>query len=109
MVIYFYDNRFVSYKKAWTLFLHTFKGFAKNKKQMYALIFASLIVTANWFIYIWAVNNGHMIEASLGYYINPLVSILIRDDCFKRKIKHLPIYCFLNGGHWCINHLRFPW
>ncbi|MDR2767106.1 MAG: EamA family transporter RarD [Treponema sp.] len=38
---------------------------------------AALAVTLNWGIYIWAVNSGHTIEASLGYYINPLVAILL--------------------------------
>ncbi|TWI56739.1 chloramphenicol-sensitive protein RarD [Pseudomonas duriflava] len=36
-----------------------------------------LLVGGNWLIYIWAVNNGHMLEASLGYYINPLINVLL--------------------------------
>ncbi|MFI8344270.1 EamA family transporter RarD [Streptomyces sp. NPDC085639] len=38
---------------------------------------AALVITVNWGLYIWAVNNGHVVEASLGYFINPLVSIAI--------------------------------
>lgn len=38
---------------------------------------AALIITVNWGVYIWAVNNGQVVEASLGYFINPLVSIAI--------------------------------
>src|SRR4051812_13897723 len=72
--------------KRWGLFLQTIKGFAKNRKQMYALAIASVVISVNWFIYIWAVNSGHMIEASLGYYINPLVSILLGMFVLKEKL-----------------------
>jgi chloramphenicol-sensitive protein RarD len=95
------------------LFLHTFKGFAKNKKQLYALIVASLTVTANWFIYIWAVNNGHMIEASLGYYINPLVSILLGVLVLKEKLNIYQYIAFFLATIGVliisISHGKFPW
>ena len=42
-----------------------------------AMIFSALVISANWFIYIWAVNSNHIIDSSLGYYINPLLSILL--------------------------------
>ena len=38
---------------------------------------AATVISVNWGLYIWAVNNGHVVEASLGYFINPLVSIAI--------------------------------
>ncbi len=41
------------------------------------LMLSSLLIATNWGVYIWAVNNGKIIEASLGYYINPLVNILL--------------------------------
>jgi chloramphenicol-sensitive protein RarD len=49
--------------------------FAPGRRLLTAA--AALTVTLNWGIYIWAVNSGHTIEASLGYYINPLVVILL--------------------------------
>ncbi|MBC8944395.1 EamA family transporter RarD [Xenorhabdus indica] len=39
--------------------------------------FTAFTITSNWLTYIWAVNNNHLIEASLGYFINPLVSVLL--------------------------------
>lgn len=46
--------------------------------RMLALLSAtSLLVAANWLIYIWAINNGHVLQASLGYYINPLVNVML--------------------------------
>ena len=38
---------------------------------------SALLLSLNWFIYIWAVNSGHVVETSLGYFINPLVSVLL--------------------------------
>jgi chloramphenicol-sensitive protein RarD len=37
----------------------------------------SLLISVNWLVYIWAINNRHVIDASLGYFINPLVSVLL--------------------------------
>jgi len=38
---------------------------------------SSLLLSVNWFIYIWSVNNGHVIHSSLGYFMNPLVNVLL--------------------------------
>ncbi|WP_070962683.1 EamA family transporter RarD [Vibrio sonorensis] len=49
----------------------------KNKKKILYLIATSLLVGANWLIFIWAVNANHMLDASLGYYINPLINVIL--------------------------------
>jgi len=72
--------------KKWGLFKETIQGFRTHKKLMAALIVASLLISGNWYIYIWAVNNDHMVEASLGYYINPLVSVLLGMIVFREKL-----------------------
>lgn len=41
------------------------------------LLLSSLLISFNWGIYIWAVTNGRVVDASLGYFINPLVNVLI--------------------------------
>jgi chloramphenicol-sensitive protein RarD len=38
---------------------------------------SSVLISINWLLYIWAVNNGHVVESSLGYFINPLVNVLL--------------------------------
>jgi chloramphenicol-sensitive protein RarD len=48
-----------------------------NPRQRWLLLAAALLVATNWCGYIWAVLNEHIVEASLGYFINPLVSVLI--------------------------------
>jgi chloramphenicol-sensitive protein RarD len=46
-------------------------------KVLAGFIASAILISINWFIYIWAVNNGRVIDASLGYFINPLVNVLL--------------------------------
>jgi chloramphenicol-sensitive protein RarD len=41
------------------------------------LVLAACLITVNWAVYIWGVNNGHVVETSLGYFVNPLVTVLM--------------------------------
>ena len=50
------------------------------------LIAASGLIAANWLIYVYAVNNGHVVDAALGYFINPLVSIALGLVIFREKL-----------------------
>ena len=58
---------------------------SRSSNRVYALVCAGLI-SANWFTYIWAVNAGHVVEASLGYYINPLFSVFLGVVVLKEKL-----------------------
>ena len=58
----------------------------KRPKLLMSLTIASVLISGNWFVYIWAVNHNHVIEASLGYYINPLISILLGTVVLKEKL-----------------------
>lgn len=49
----------------------------KSWRQVGTLCVISILITANWGIYIWAVNNDHIVETSLGYFMNPLLSVII--------------------------------
>jgi len=40
-------------------------------------VVTALLLSVNWFTYIWATNNGHIVESSLGYFINPLINVLL--------------------------------
>ncbi|MCM3759985.1 EamA family transporter RarD [Alkalihalobacillus oceani] len=48
-----------------------------NKKSAFGITFAAFFISINWFLFIWAVANERVVEASLGYYINPLISVLL--------------------------------
>ncbi|MEG6169198.1 EamA family transporter RarD [Enterobacter hormaechei] len=49
----------------------------KTPKKVFLLALSAVLIGGNWLLFIWAVNNHHMLEASLGYFINPLVNILL--------------------------------
>lgn len=49
----------------------------KDKKSILILLVSSSFLAVNWWLFIWAVNNGHILEASLGYYINPLLNVAL--------------------------------
>lgn len=49
----------------------------KAPKQLLVLLVTSVLIAGNWLLFIWAVNNDHMLDASLGYYINPLLNVLL--------------------------------
>ena len=61
----------------------------KRPKVATRLFLASVLVSINWLVYIWATNNGHVVEASLGYYINPLVMIAFGVVLLKEKMRAL--------------------
>ena len=61
----------------------------KRPKVAAKLFTASILVSINWLIYIWATNNGHVVEASLGYYINPLIAIAFGVILLKERMRPL--------------------
>ncbi len=87
----------LAHRVVWAFVLTTILSFALGKgkdfnvllrqpKRLLATIATGFLVTANWGIYIWAVNVGRIIETSLGYYLNPLISIALGVFVLKEKI-----------------------
>jgi chloramphenicol-sensitive protein RarD len=64
-----------------------------NRRQLPMLVLAAAIVSVNWGTYIWAVNHGHVVETSLGYYINPIFSILIGVIFLHERLDALQWVC----------------
>jgi chloramphenicol-sensitive protein RarD len=61
----------------------------RDRRVMLMLIGATIFISINWGTYIWAVNNGHVVEASLGYFINPLVVVLIGTLILRERLRPL--------------------
>jgi chloramphenicol-sensitive protein RarD len=53
------------------------------------LFATSFLISINWLVYIWATNNGHVVEGSLGYYINPIIIIAMGVFVLKEKMRKL--------------------
>jgi len=51
-------------------------------------LLAAALIGVNWLIYVWSVNTGHIVEASLGYFINPLVSMLLGVLFLRERLRH---------------------
>lgn len=62
---------------------HKYINYIKNRKIFLSLCVNALLLAGNWGIYIFAVNNGFILQASLGYYINPLLNVLLGILIFK--------------------------
>ena len=60
--------------------------FLKSRRNVLTLLCSSCILAGNWYLFIWAINSRLVLEASLGYFINPLVNILFGIVIFKEKI-----------------------
>ncbi|HAS6069124.1 TPA: EamA family transporter RarD [Vibrio vulnificus] len=78
----------LSHRVVWSFFLlaallhfgrhwRTVRDVLTSKSKMLYLVTTAILVGANWLIFIWAVNANHMLDASLGYYINPLINVLL--------------------------------
>ena len=63
----------------------------RNPRAMAILSVTALLISSNWFIYIWAVANNHLLQASLGYYINPLVNVLLGMLFLGERLRRLQV------------------
>ncbi|AZI58724.1 EamA family transporter RarD [Nakamurella antarctica] len=72
------------------LVVRRWRTFSQLPIKVWAQICAAAVfIAANWGIYIYAVNNGHVVEAALGYFINPLVSVCLGVLVLKERLRPL--------------------
>jgi len=57
--------------------LSTLRATLVNRSVVWRLAVTATLITINWVVYVWAVMNGHVVESSLGYFINPLINVLL--------------------------------
>jgi len=90
-----------------------FKKALNNPKILFILLITSILVGANWLIYVWAVNNGRVLQASLGYYINPLVNIVLGMLFLRERMRRAQIVAVLLATLGVLNLTFrfgvFPW
>ncbi|CAB4755331.1 unannotated protein [freshwater metagenome] len=90
----------VSHRAVWSLFFCLIAlGLSKQLKSTYTLLknprvfirllLAAALISVNWIVYIWGVNNGHVVECALGYYINPLIIIAFGVIMLREKMRKL--------------------
>jgi chloramphenicol-sensitive protein RarD len=96
-------------KRRWPLIRETY---ASRTNRLSSLI-SALIIGANWFIFIWAVNAGHLVEISMGYYINPLLSVLLGMVVLRERLTFWQMAAFvlavLGVAFMTLQYGRVPW
>lgn len=63
----------ISWQRRWP----EISAILRNATAMKRLVLSGILIGFNWFIYIWAVNSGRVVETSLGYYMNPMINVLL--------------------------------
>jgi chloramphenicol-sensitive protein RarD len=90
-----------------------FRTLMTNRRTFLLVGASSLLISTNWLIFIWAVNNGHVIETSLGYYITPLFNIMLAVMFLREKPTGRQWLAVALAGVGVliatIDYGRFPW
>lgn len=90
----------LAHRFVWTLvFMAVALSFMRSWKELKAasaktwgtIFIAALLISVNWGVYVYLVNNGQVAEAALGYFINPLVSVLLAMIFFRESISKLQL------------------
>jgi chloramphenicol-sensitive protein RarD len=76
----------------------TIRAAIGSPRVMMILIVTAGLIAANWLIFIWAVVRGHVLEASLGYYLNPLVNVLLGVVLLKERLSRFQLAAVLLAG-----------
>ena len=84
-----------------------------NPRAMGLLVLTSLLIGCNWLTYIWAINSGYLLQASLGYYINPLVNVLLGTVFLKERLRSYQCVAVVLAGsgvlYLTVIYGQFPW
>ena len=85
----------------------------RDRRALRFLIPAALLITVNWGLYVYAVSIDHIVETAIGYYLNPLVSIILGMLVFQERLSRLQtVAVALCAGGICfftVNYGSFPW
>lgn len=99
----------ISLKREWRPILMTLRSFTRAMR----FILAASLLTVNWLTYIWGVNSGFIVETSLGYFINPLVNVLLGVVFLRERLRPmqwLPVsMAGLGVLYLTISYWSLPW
>ncbi|MDV2581304.1 EamA family transporter RarD [Alkalibacillus haloalkaliphilus] len=104
---------FIFVIRRWHLFMTECRTLFTDWRTALGISAASIVISINWVTYIWAVNSERVLDASLGYYINPLISVLFGFIFLKErfsKLQWIAIVLALTGvGYMTYNFGDVPW
>ena len=89
-----------------------FAGLLKERRAVKTFALTAVFITINWSTYIYTVNSGHIVESAMGYYINPLLTILIGVFFFHEKLTKgqtiATVLAIIGVAYFAISYGRFP-
>jgi chloramphenicol-sensitive protein RarD len=95
--------------RRWQEFVLVFR----NLRTLCILLFTAIVVGGNWLLYIWAVNTDRLLQASLGYYINPLVNVLLGMVFLEERLRPPQILAVVMATvgvlYLTLYYGEFPW
>lgn len=84
-----------------------------HKKVLSAIIVASIVIGTNWLVFIWAVQNNYVLQASLGYYMNPLMNVLLGVLILKERLSRMQqisvVLATIGVLYLTVSYNVFPW
>jgi chloramphenicol-sensitive protein RarD len=90
-----------------------FWNYLSHSQTRHYYLLAALLISVNWLVYVWGVNTGHIVETSLGYFINPLLSVFLGVVVLRerlRPLQWLPILLAAAGVlYLTLVYGRVPW
>ena len=95
------------------LWMGRFRDVFRTRRGLALYAVAGVLISANWFIYIWGVNNHFIVQTSLGYFINPLVTVLMGVVIFGERLRWMQWLAVACAGagvlYLTIVNGEFPW
>lgn len=89
------------------------KAAVKDRRTFITLCICALLLSSNWLVYLWAVNSGRIVQASLGYYICPLLNVLMGRMLLGERMSRAQglavLLCFLGVGIGIVVFGEVPW
>ena len=85
----------------------------KSVRIILTLAATAAVLTLNWLIYVWAINNEHILQGSLGYYINPLVNVVFGVVILRERLRPFQVLAVVMAGtgvvYLTFSYGEFPW
>lgn len=89
---------FIALLLAWQKRFTEVRAVLRSPKVLATLFVTAILVSANWFIFIFAIANGHIVDCSLGYFINPLLSVLLGVIFLRERLRTWQLAALLLAG-----------
>ncbi|WP_027721091.1 EamA family transporter RarD [Maridesulfovibrio zosterae] len=87
----FFVAALITFKTRWS----EVRTALNDNKGKLLLVISSCLIGCNWYIYIWAVNNGHVVDTSMGYYMTPLMNALLGCIFMREKLNRIQVIAIL--------------